>query len=906
LKISDEQQAIIDSKVNTIVISNPGAGKTTTLSLKVIDLLKNDVSPEKILCITYTAKAKKEMFDTIYKMAQEQGISDSITMKIHIHTFHGMALDYLTNEGLIAGDIVGNNLLRYSILESFEANKALNYDQNYIIEKLLGKVENSIRYIKSFGITHDKIDLEKTEKIIDQTWSPTRAFSKDDLKKFLQYFVDAYKHYEASKEDSVDYSDILLTFKSKFEGDKFQYVLVDEIQDMNEIEAEIIEMIFENLFLFGDSKQAIFGFQGGSTKNFQRFSQSCKPMLLSTNRRSTQEILDYAKKQFLDNTNQRSVHEKELENFTSPTNGPIPKIFSTKAPHAKILSLIKENPQKEIGIIMRNNYQIVNLSKFLDSNGINYTTTSSQAITAEAKNQLKNFIRGRISSNVNEIIAATFTSFSPFPLQEAFEFSSAIKRDGTLDESKNVEKLKSWKINLTRDDIDQLFLDEIYPKCVSKGEEWFFTAISVKQQIDEYLSFETPTFEGLFDFIAIAEESYVERSTKSAVTLTTVHKAKGRSFDIVIYLPTDSTGASGTKWIDNITTSILKSREIDVGDEILEESLRIDFVACTRAKEKLFLIADETISNGFQIEKLSKIELDIIDKDETAASIVNTRYSEAYALFVSGRYSESQDLLKTEDVWLEDYIRSYFKNIDHFSYSNITEDPYLFLMRNIVKKPYVSTAADYGNRVHKALQKIMKGKAKLQDYTEDEQKSIKNGLDAIDELKVDYPGLTLHIQTDGTAGVEAYEKISISKITTYPEKDNFFFSGYIDMIFEYNEGIIIVDWKTDKNSSNAAKHKRQLQVYKKMHSNFDNIPEDKIKACVVFVALRGSVNTGKFEKKIDFADRDTFGTFEGHLQTVLEWKKEPTKFIKKLVEQSDQDELHKIIKEKLGKNIKLK
>ena len=52
LEISDEQQAIIDSKEDTIVISNPGAGKTTTLSLKVIDLLKNDVSPEKILCIT--------------------------------------------------------------------------------------------------------------------------------------------------------------------------------------------------------------------------------------------------------------------------------------------------------------------------------------------------------------------------------------------------------------------------------------------------------------------------------------------------------------------------------------------------------------------------------------------------------------------------------------------------------------------------------------------------------------------------------------------------------------------------------------------------------------------------------------------------------------------------------------
>ena len=84
LEISDEQQAIIDSKEDTIVISNPGAGKTTTLSLKVIDLLKNDVNPEKILCITYTAKAKKEMFDTIYKMAKEQGISDSKIMKINM------------------------------------------------------------------------------------------------------------------------------------------------------------------------------------------------------------------------------------------------------------------------------------------------------------------------------------------------------------------------------------------------------------------------------------------------------------------------------------------------------------------------------------------------------------------------------------------------------------------------------------------------------------------------------------------------------------------------------------------------------------------------------------------------------------------------------------------------------
>ena len=900
MKISEEQQAIINSKVDTIVISNPGAGKTTTLALKVIDLLKNNIKPEKILCITYTTKAKKEMFDTIYKMAKAQEISESIILKINIHTFHGMALDYLTNAGLISGDIVGNNILRYSILESFESNKALNYDRNTIIKRYLGKMDNSIRYIKSFGITPDKIDLEKTKKIIEETWSPTPSFSQDDLKKFLEYFVDAYKHYERSKNNLVDYSDMLLTFKSKFQGDKFQYVLVDEIQDMNEIEAQIIEMIFENLFLFGDSKQAIFGFQGGSTKNFQKFSQSCKPLLLSTNRRSTQEILDYAKKQFIDRTNQKALHEKELENFNSLTTGEKPKIFSTLAPHAKILSLIKENPQKKIGVIMRKNFQIVNVSKFLDSNSINYTTTASQAITAKAKEELKNFIRGCISTDAKQIVASTFTSFSPFSLEEAFEFSNAIKRDGTLDETKNIEKLKTWKINLSRNDIDQLFLDQIYPVCVSKGDEWFFTAIKVKEQIDEYLSFEIPTFEGLFEFIDITEESHIERSVESDITLTTVHKAKGRSFDIVIYVPTESTGSNSTRWIDNITTSILKSNEIDVGNEIAEESLRTDFVAFTRAKEKLFIIADEALSNSFQVEDLSEIEIDTLPREQDVASLVNTRYSEAYSAFVAGRYPESQKILKVKDTWLENYIIEYFKNIDRFSYSGVTTNPYQFLMKNIVHKPYVAPAADYGNEVHKALQEILKGNAELEDFSEDKQKSIKNGLDAINELKKDYPGLTVYVDPKKKKGIEYYEKIPMSKLTTYTEKDAFLFSGYIDLIFEHDDGVLLVDWKTDKNETNIAKHKRQLLVYKKMHSIYCDIPEEKIKACVIFVALRGSINTGKYEKKIEFADRaNPFATFEGHLKGVLEWKKDPAKFIKELIEKSDEDELHKIIKEKL-------
>ena len=888
---SPEQKAILESKEDTIVISNPGTGKTTTLSLKVVDLLENGVKPEDILCITFTAKAKKEMFDKIFELAQGK-IPDADIMKINIHTFHAFAFDYLTDAGLVSGDIVGNNLLRYSVLQSFIDNKALNYGKGYIIQTLMPKVENAIRYIKNFGITPDKIDLNKTTKAIEVLHKPTKAYSKDDMKAFLKYFVDAYKHYEDSKTDIIDYSDMLLIFIEKFQGEKYQHVLVDEMQDMNEIEAQIVEMISENLFLVGDAKQAIFGFQGGSIKNFQKFEQSCKPMLLSTNRRSTQQILGYSKKYFLERTEHRAKFEKHLENFNSSDTGSIPKIFSTAAPLKKVLSLINENPGKEIGIITRTNAQIIEISKHLDINSIDYTTTSSQAITNDAKNEIIIFLKGLLSDNIKDKVSATFTTFAPFTLQEAFEFSNAIKRDGTMAETKNTAKLDSWNINLTKEDLNQLFSDKIYPLSVSKGSEWFSTAVSVKEQIDEYLTFETPTLEGLFDFIAIGEESYTERNKKSVITLTTVHKAKGREFDIVIYVPSVST--SRTSFIDTITASIFQAKGIDLEDEVVEESLRVDFVAFTRAKEKLFVISDDKYAGTFHLENFSDFEIDS-DEEETTATVLDTRLSEAYSLFVDGRYADSEECRKSKEAWLKEFIVSYFENVDHFSYSSVKKDPFDFLVKNIIKKPFGSSALDFGGQVHNALQKIVVGQAKLEDYTDDEQKAIQNGLDHIETLKNDNPGFDVE-------ATELYQKIPIKSLTTYNEEDNFMFTGFIDAVFKHDDGIILVDYKTDKNKNYASEHKRQLAVYKKMYSKLENIPEDKIKTCLIFVALRGGINTGTMGSDIECGSRNVYGTFEGHLQTVLEWKKNPDEFIKALTEQPTQDAFHEIIKGKLAED----
>jgi len=885
---TSQQEKIINFDKNSIVISNPGTGKTTTLSWKVMKLLEKGVKPEDILCITFTEKAKKEMFDKILEMSKGVFLETEI-MKLNIHTFHGFAYSYLTDAGIVSREIVGNNAMRFSILGSYENNKAFTYEKEYLITDIVPKSENAMRYIKSFGVTHDKIDIKKASKIISSIHGKTNtSYSVEELQAFLKYFVTAYKDYEGSKHGAVDYSDMLLIFIEKFRGKKFQHVLVDEMQDMNELEAKIVQMVGENIFLVGDAKQAIFGFQGGSVKNFERFRQICTPMLLSENRRSTQQILDYSKENFLGRTSSRKEFEVELASFdATKAPGNNPKIISTRAHLTQIKKIIDENKDKTVAIITRRNSQIIEISQFLDSCHIPYSSTTSQATTEMAKQEIISYLKGLLYDKIEYKISSTFTIFSPYTLKESFEMSKAFKADKN---SSSLDKIRSLGISFKREDVDRTFDDVIYPLCVSKGSEWFSTAITIKMQVDEYLSLSVPTIDGLFDFIAIAEESYTERNIDSKVILSTVHKAKGRDFDVVVYLPIS--GKSRTSFIDIVVQSILESCDIEVKKEMEEESLRIDFVAFTRAKEKLFVITDDKEKSMYYVENFSEIEMDSTSEN-TIAVKMDSRLSEAFALFIEGRFEESKKMLTKEDDWLEQYIINYFKSIPHLSYSSVKTDPYEFLKSNIIRKPTVSAAAEFGTAVHDAIQSILENNSKIDDYKDDVRKAVQNGLDAIEDLKKQFAGLKF---------LKSEQKcdMRLNSIISHDENDPIILTGKIDTVFAHNDGYLLVDYKTNKNSNQASDHKRQLSVYRKLYSKLNGIPEDRIKIFVIYVSLRGGVNTGKFDGLLEKENRNGFPTFEEHIRKVLEWRHDPKKFIQDLLDKPhDEDLLYLAIKEKL-------
>ena len=91
--------------------------------------------------------------------------------------------------------------------------------------------------------------------------------------------------------------------------------------------------------------------------------------------------------------------------------------------------------------------------------------------------------------------------------------------------------------------------------------------------------------------------------------------------------------------------------------------------------------------------------------------------------------------------------------------------------------------------------------------------------------------------------------------------------------------IYLVDYKTSKNISAVSANKLQLAIYKKMYSQLENVPVEKIKTCVIFVALRGGINTGKSSSSAEYGTRDVFATFEGHLQVIIVCRFKISKFL---------------------------
>ncbi|HDP73457.1 MAG TPA: ATP-dependent helicase [Candidatus Woesearchaeota archaeon] len=873
--INQEKKDIIKIKGNVLVTANPGTGKTLLLAHRYLRLIEEGVSPENILCLTFTEKAKGEMEEGIGKLVGNR-VDPS---KMNIFTFHAFAFSYLDSDRLIS-----QNLLRYSILKLVKEKKMLNYEDDYLTETIVPKMENLIRYLKSFGVMPDDINLEQAKALV----KPRARYSREEIEKFAEYFVEAFRQYEKAKQGKgIDFADMLIEFLKMPGLPVFDYVLVDELQDVNVMEADIALRSGKKFLAVGDKKQAIFGFQGGSILNFEKFQDS-EHRILSENFRSTNEILSYAREFFCRHTKNLS-HARELENLRNneAEPGDKPVVFevskkdSVSAACTWAAGLAKQ--EQEVAVIARTNHQIAAIGKELKSRGIEFSSMFFSA-SKEAKDNIIFFIKGVLSSDIADVKKAMLTPFFPCALQDAFE----ICRENNLTLERIYEKcpeFRSLRESVsTIEDASRLFLEKVFPVCVAYGKEYMFAASSMYNSFQEAVAvLDEPSLDSLVNFLKSSDLNANEPGEEKQVILTTVHKAKGREFDAVIYLPTR---AGRESFQDDVVKAILKTKGIDAEEELEEESLRVDFVAMTRAKKRLFIFTEKANDylNGFSESKSFEAEAG----RKTSFSESAKR---AYSLFLNGDFDRARKLLSSEDKpWLINYVKCYFEGLKKLSFSCLSDKAFDHLKDRILNLKEGKKELSLGSRVHAIASKACKGEEfeaepELEPY-------IKNLNELIESIKERFPEV-----------VNTEERFSVRLKDLVGAETDIIFSGFVDAVFRNRDSYLIVDWKTDKSENYASKHRQQLEAYRHAYSIVHNIPIEKIEVAIGFCALRPRISIGTIGCRLDDRkpSKSAFETFSKKAEQVLSWKQDFMLFFEQLAEEECDDILWRSVVEQFGK-----
>jgi DNA helicase-2/ATP-dependent DNA helicase PcrA len=338
-----------------------------------------------------------------------------------------------------------------------------------------------------------------------------------------------------------------------------------------------------------------------------------------------------------------------------------------------------------------------------------------------------------------------------------------------------------------------------------------------------------------------------------------------------------------------ISESILESMGIDATEEIEGENDRVDFVAFTRAKDSLAVILSSDSRN--RDEMAERYAIGGVCSQETSSEAVSATFGqhanlvEAWKYFVSGDMERAKKMRGEEgaDNWLLGMAASFFATMDHMSFSGVIQtssDPYAYLLGRVFGLASFSetskSALGFGTRMHHLFEQYGRGKHSDGDLlNENERMVFSNFLKCMDDIRSKYGKFEfLDVERELSEGVR--EVLGIG--------EDFKFTGKIDAILKHGSGCLIIDYKTDKKLSYETDrdHRKQLEIYRKAVSLADKVPLDRISYAVVYVNLRGNVNTGEIGHSVEFEKRGgekLMSAFAEDAQLFMDFRKAPEKFL---------------------------
>ncbi len=609
-----QRQAVVEKEGTLLVLAGAGSGKTKVLTTRIVNLVKSGINPYKILAVTFTNKAAKEMRERLSKM-----VGEDVVKKMWVGTFHNIC----------------GRILRFDI-ENYKSPDGKKWDNNYVIYDEADSnaiIKNAIKKLNLDEKTYAPKLVKAAISNAKSKMQDAYTFSTRARDYRTQKISEIYEEYEKQllANNAIDFDDMLLLtvnllstneeVRNKYH-ERFSHILVDEFQDTNISQYMLIKHLYSNgkaetdlkgrsLCVVGDVDQSIYSWRGADYKiilNFQADYRNSKLIKLEQNYRSVGTILDAANAIIVNNTERVS---KNL--YSTKGQGDKIDIYESQDESGEayyIANKIKNNylsSLNDCAVLYRTNSQSRAIEEALISQGISYRMVGGLKFydRKEVKDiiaYLKLLYNRHDSQSLKRIINVPKRSIGDTTVKKMQEIATSM--DYSLyDVIQNIEEYEDFssgvktKLRAFSDLLDKLDKNKTslnLPEFIAFVIEETGYLAELKQEDTEESHARIENLQELVnvarDFVPDAEDNILGEflaqvalvsdldetpDTDNAVTLMTLHAAKGLEFDTV--------------FLAGLEEGIFPhSRSLNNNSE-MEEERRLMYVGVTRAKQKLYI-----------------------------------------------------------------------------------------------------------------------------------------------------------------------------------------------------------------------------------------------------------------------------------------------------------------------------
>jgi len=643
-----QREAVFSAEGPTLVIAGAGSGKTRTLVYRVAYLVEQCVPPERILLLTFTRKAAQEILSRVETML------DRSCREVAGGTFHSLAYRILRQYGGAIGlkspltviDRKDSEELAAKIIKARKWEKGTEVPDKKEFLDLLSRLSNRGRTFEEGleGLPHWEGKSPEPWKIL-------------------------YREYERVKQERglLDYDDLLSLCLRLFRQEPeivkrlssyYQYILVDEYQDTNLLQAEMVRYLAGgNIMVVGDDSQSIYAFRGAHFKNilhFPRLFPGTRVIKLEENFRSTQPILDLANRLI---SHSREKYSKCL--YSRFRGGERPWLVELPFEESQsrfVLQTIREYysaglPLRDMAVLFRAGHHSFNLEVFLQKENIPFRKYGG-----------RRFVEGAHIKDLLSFLRAAYNPRDVLAWERLLMLHDGLGPKRAEEIIQRMHHCPDWETRLASLTDYPRMKDRLQPLAALFQGLTDLSAVTPAQaleliwgyyqdllprlhdepqrrqkEIEEILrlSYNYSDVESLLADLSLElqDRPEGEEAKGDHLTLSTVHSAKGLEWRVVFVI-----------WL---AEGRFPSSQSLADQEETEEERRLLYVAVTRAKERLFLTYPRSLSyrdGGWQKNDLCRFLLpipeELLPRKSWPVSEIPVKQAEAV---VSGYTQEGDD-----------------------------------------------------------------------------------------------------------------------------------------------------------------------------------------------------------------------------------------------------------------------